>query len=419
MARNGVPKVASTGNLSHRAGLGAEQRSASGDALRIPPDELLALFRATDLDTLIDGTFHVLDAAVECDYVSAIYRNAGDGLLKERDSRGREYAPAFMRRYAELTPALPLVLSNRGIKILTTRAGLPGPTSALRRTAFYREIMRPQGWRHGVTLCFWGDRPAQLPILVAVAYRREGRRDFSEHDIETLEHLHPFIDCAVNRVYEREAAETLHDGILMTAQSGPQGYAILDRDLVPMQVDGVARQLCAVWVDDGTEAGTAGSSPALHLPPALAAECRGLHDEWHALRRSDPDASGVRRQRRIVHPRVPGLTALITMVSPSTAGLTGPTFVLELDRRVHGVSLETPDPSLPFVQQLTTAERAVALVLADGLSNQQIADQLGKSVHAVKFILHRIYEKSGVPNRAALVAVLRSRRKLPSQSVKR
>jgi DNA-binding CsgD family transcriptional regulator len=71
------------------------------------------------------------------------------------------------------------------------------------------------------------------------------------------------------------------------------------------------------------------------------------------------------------------------------------------------------------VQRLTPAERAVALVLADGLSNQQIADQLGKSVNAVKFILHRIYVKSGVPNRAALVAVLRSRRKLRSQSVKR
>lgn len=419
MIRSRVRKAVSTGSLSHRANLGAEQRSAASDVLHISPHELLALFKATDLDTLIDGTFHVLDAAVECDHVSAIYRNAGSRLLKERDSRGREYAPSFMRRYAELTPALPLVLSNRGIKILTTRTGLPGPTSTLRRTAFYREIMRPQGWRHGVTLCFWGDRPAQLPILVIVAYRREGRRDFSAHDVETLEHFHPFIDCALNRICEREAAGTLHDGIVMTARSGPQGYAILGPDLVPMHVDGVARQLCAAWVDDGKETATVESSDALNLPSALAAECQGLHDEWHALMRSDPDTSGVRRHRRIVHPRVPGLTALITMVTPSTAGLTEPTFVLELDRRVHGVSLETPDPSLPFVQRLTPAERAVALVLADGLSNQQIADQLGKSVNAVKFILHRIYEKSGVPNRAALVAVLRSRRKLRSQWVKR
>jgi DNA-binding CsgD family transcriptional regulator len=58
---------------------------------------------------------------------------------------------------------------------------------------------------------------------------------------------------------------------------------------------------------------------------------------------------------------------------------------------------------------MTAAERAVAMVLADGLSNQEIADRLGKTVHAVKFLLHRIYQKTGIPGRAALVAVLRSR----------
>jgi hypothetical protein len=145
MTRRVVRKTTSIGSLSHRTGAAA-RGSAAGGAPHILPDELLALFRAKDLDTLIDGTFKVLEAAVECDYVSTFYRSGGNGLLKERDSLGRKYAPAFMRRYAELTPAIPLVLANRGIKILPTRTGLPGPISKLRRTAFYREIMRPQGW---------------------------------------------------------------------------------------------------------------------------------------------------------------------------------------------------------------------------------------------------------------------------------
>ena len=50
----------------------------------------------------------------------------------------------------------------------------------------------------------------------------------------------------------------------------------------------------------------------------------------------------------------------------------------------------------------------MALILADGLSNQEIADRLGKTVPAVKFLLHRIYQKTGIPSRAALVAVLRA-----------
>jgi len=384
---------------------------AVADDVGVAPRQLLSLFTATDLDALIKTVFTVVGAAVECDFVSALYRNAGNGLLKERDSLGREYHdPAFMLRYAELTPALPLVMSNPGMKILSTRTGLPGTTAEIRRTAFYREIMRPQGWRHALTLCFWGDRPAELPILVTAAYRREGRRDFSEGDVTTFERIHPFIDCAVNRIYDREAAETLQDGFLMTAKSAALGCAILDRNLLPIQVDGAAHQLSAAWVDD--EASTHTEDPSLvdwRMPPALAAECRELHHEWHVLGRANPDATGLRRRRRVVHPRIPGLAATITMICPTTTGLAEPTFVLELDRHLHGVSLDTPDRTIPVLRKLTKAERAVAMVLADGCSNQEIADRLGKSVHAVKFLLHRIYKKTGVPNRAALVAVLRSR----------
>ena len=40
--------------------------------------------------------------------------------------------------------------------------------------------------------------------------------------------------------------------------------------------------------------------------------------------------------------------------------------------------------------------------------NQEIADRLAKSLDAVKFLLHRIYQKTGVSGRAALVARLRA-----------
>jgi DNA-binding CsgD family transcriptional regulator len=124
--------------------------------------------------------------------------------------------------------------------------------------------------------------------------------------------------------------------------------------------------------------------------------------------RADPDATDIRRCHDL-HARVPGLTASITMVCPHTTGLAEPTFVIEFDRRVHRLSLETPDRSVPVLQKMTAAERAVAMVLADGFSNQEIADRLGKTVYAVKFLLHRIYQKTGIPGRAALVAVLRPR----------
>ena len=82
------------------------------------PRQLLDLFTARDLDHLIDAIFAVIATSVDCDFVSAIHRNAGDGLLKERDSLGRAYDAAFMRRYAELTPALQMVAASPGIRML-------------------------------------------------------------------------------------------------------------------------------------------------------------------------------------------------------------------------------------------------------------------------------------------------------------
>ena len=96
------------------------------------------------------------------------------------------------------------------------------------------------------------------------------------------------------------------------------------------------------------------------------------------------------------------------MVCPRTSGLAEPNFVVELDRRPFNAAPDIRDRSIPMLQDMTPAERDVAIVLASGLSNQEIADQLGKSIHAVTFLLHGIYKKSGFGSRAALIAALLS-----------
>jgi DNA-binding CsgD family transcriptional regulator len=280
---------------------------------------------------------------------------------------------------------------------------MPMSESGFKRTAFYREVMQLEGWRHAVALCFWDDPPAAAPIFVTTAYRREGRKGFSSRDVATLERVHPFLECAVSRVYEREAAAIVRDGIAMALQDGAAGLVLVDRDGRLVQTNLLGRELCAAWRDRAAAEGEC----AL-VPPEFLAVCRELHHEWQAALRVDPDAGGLRRQR-LLHRSVPGLTAWITLVCPNTADLAEPTFVIELDRPKQPPPLGAPDHPMPMLQKMTVAERAVALALADGLSNQEIAERLHKSVDAVKFLLHRIYKKTTIPSRTALVAVLRSR----------
>jgi two-component system, NarL family, nitrate/nitrite response regulator NarL len=54
---------------------------------------------------------------------------------------------------------------------------------------------------------------------------------------------------------------------------------------------------------------------------------------------------------------------------------------------------------------LTTRERELVLLVADGLSNKEIARRIGVTEGTVKIHLHNIYQKLGVTNRTSMVSL--------------
>jgi DNA-binding CsgD family transcriptional regulator/tetratricopeptide (TPR) repeat protein len=68
--------------------------------------------------------------------------------------------------------------------------------------------------------------------------------------------------------------------------------------------------------------------------------------------------------------------------------------------RASGQTARRRDPSTR--QQLTPQERQVARLAGQGLSNQQIADQLFVSRHTVGYHLHKVYTKLDITSRAEL-----------------
>jgi DNA-binding CsgD family transcriptional regulator len=389
--------------LARRKSRTSRRRGAS---LTLPPERFLRLMAAKDLESLIDAVFAVVEDVVACSFVSALYRPAHRGVfLKERDSRGREYTPAFTKRHAELTPAARIALANPGLKVLPTRTGLALPEDELRKTDYYREIMDVQGWRHAVALCFWGDPPSREPVSVFGVFRTKAESDFSDDDIARLVDVHGFIDAAVNRIYDREAAKAVQEGLAGAVAEPTGGLAILNWNLTVVQMTPAARNLAHVWSEGGSR--KRDRQAARPVPVQIVSACHELQEEWKALVLQSPDATGVRRHRRLRHPTVRGLGATVTLIGPSSVGVFQPSFVVEFHSESHGNAADLAATPLP--RQLTLAEGQVARLLLQGLTNQEIADTLGKSVHAVKFLLHRIYVKTALPNRAAFVAALRTR----------
>lgn len=68
---------------------------------------------------------------------------------------------------------------------------------------------------------------------------------------------------------------------------------------------------------------------------------------------------------------------------------------------------ELPKVNAPHLTVLSPAERVVAMHLAQGLSNREIAQALGKSEFTVKNQVSTILQKLGVPSRGRLIVLLR------------
>jgi two-component system, NarL family, response regulator LiaR len=72
-----------------------------------------------------------------------------------------------------------------------------------------------------------------------------------------------------------------------------------------------------------------------------------------------------------------------------------------------------PQPAQEPLQRLTRREEQVLAMTARGLTNQQIAEDLKVSIHAVKFHLATIYRKLAVSNRTEATFLYLSRREDP------
>jgi DNA-binding CsgD family transcriptional regulator len=365
---------------------------------------VLAIYSCATFDDFLHEAFRLLPTVVRCDLVSAFFRPAGERFLKEHDSLGRVWDGHFMRRYTELTPAIPLVVNNPGVRLITTRSALAGSDEELHRTAFYREVMRPQGWRHGVALCFWTDPPGQFPIMVLTSYRVEGRPDFSDFDLRCLEQVYPLLARAVTRFYQTAKSDSIADGIATTLRSSERGIVVLDCDLRIVRTNIEGHRRCTTW-DTGPLRHTVGAQRgAVCVPNPILRACQELRRELQSVMRQNPDAHAMRK-RIVADPMGMRSPAVVTVVCP-TSPIAQPSFVIEFETRPDRPTEEADDS---VSERLTNAEMEVALAVATGMSNDECAERLGKSIHAVKFLLHRVYRKLDVPNRARLGLLLRGK----------
>jgi DNA-binding CsgD family transcriptional regulator/PAS domain-containing protein len=184
------------------------------------------------------------------------------------------------------------------------------------------------------------------------------------------------------------------------------GLITLDWDLRPTYANRAAVQFCSDWTHQPEANGLKANKNRVSLPEDIFKECVRLKKNF-----AEQKVDDVRTEPASVVQcfDVPGLRASIRLVRVTPTGLRRPFFQVRFERPIGAASQAAHRrgaDSDDIRSLLSPSERELLEVAAEGLSNEEIATRLGKSLATVKSQIQSIYRKLSISNRSELIARL-------------
>lgn len=270
------------------------------------------------------------------------------------------------------------------------------PFVVMRFSPFYRKFMKPEGWRYSAAMFFWdGDQ-----YLGQFAQNRTaGQGDFTDQEMEVLAALHEHFEIAIRRVmlFDRERSGRL--AVEESIRRSPLPTAVLEWDLTLVYHNPAAAEACAEW-RFGPDRSRA-LKPVFELPDDLREATVALRQAAAAWHNGSARLPG---EKILSHPRGDGSEAIVRLIGAGSSGMAKPRLLVEF--RNAGTPGKSADRAVSLAR-LTGAEREVALLVARGMENEEIATTLGISRSTVRTHLRSIFAKLKVTKRTQLAILLR------------
>jgi DNA-binding CsgD family transcriptional regulator len=263
---------------------------------------------------------------------------------------------------------------------------------------FFINFIQRIGLRHACPLIFWRDSLDGADLVVG-PHRSAKWHAFSSEEIATMELIHSHIDAAYRRVNQLQSQRCARRGMEDFVALLPLPALLVDWNLTPVFHNAAGREAAARWSGESVHL----NAPAkgFRPPSDLLSIIAEMKQDWTTALLNDPGPT-VYFERAVAHPKNPGLRALITMTALRSPHFGKPSFVIRFESDTPGAH-----GRLATLSRLSKRERDLALMVSDGLSNQEIADALGRCLNTVKSELHAVFKKLEIPSRARLMALLR------------
>ena len=303
-------------------------------------------------------------------------------------------------RFGQLAPLNTVIATHPGLTV----ARMSDYYTAKPGDPFFEEFLQPDGWLHAAALLFWSEAGHFVGQLASLRTAAQG--DFTTADLEGLRRLHPAVNAAVNRLLTLENAASTQVSLEHTLHALPLPIVIVAWDLSIRFTNTAATEAIHRWRHGPANARAL--KPAAGLPEELTAACVALKDGWSEAVRTH-DFSALTRSVTRVNPATDGLSATIRLVESPAGRALHPSLV------IHFELPRTPDNevsrALGQFALLSPAERAVAILAAEGHDNAAIAKALSRSLSTVRTHLRNVFRKLGITTRARLAPLLQGLRR--------
>ena len=369
-------------------------------AQRVATRPMLDLQRALDLESFWRANLQLLQSVLPHHSCSLML-----GIVDFEPHEGRHFVArdnsGANQPLTSLSISRPFLAAHPQVKMYTYSEILQeDPRARQRRVERERHF---RGWDEFVHLAFWD---GAHPEAVLSIRRTEEQGEFLAEEREFLASLHPVIDAGLRRLraFEGERGRRLSMERFISGLPLPVMFLGPDRALQFATQE--AYDLCAVWNFGYEEARVINTRRGFRVPEPIADACARLADIWD--RAANEGLTVGLESARIAHREIVGLVAKVDVSQPFKGSRVRPGFWVTLasERNLDGASPQLKAEAVHHLQFLTPSERRVALLVAEGLRNHDVAHQLGKSPRTVDFQLSAIYRKLGVTSRTELARLL-------------
>lgn len=345
-------------------------------------DALAALQRAIDLEGLWNSSLRLVQ--------STLHHHSCSLMLGIND-----YEPVAARHHVEqpsqpgyvpatsLTVSRPFLATHPRIQLYTfSQIASEDPQAHERRLAQEAGL---DEWCEFVHLAFWHDSTPQAVFSI----RRSARQSrFSSDELALLEHIYPAIDAGLHRLRALEQERFRAFAFEQALNRATSAVMLTDARGNVLFGTPESRRMSARWARAlGTPLDADELSADLLRAIKMHRHCDS-HEPAQLLR----------------HPTDADLSVTVDSSWFSSGMRLQPCYVVQFS-----AADERPrdrERASEILGQLSPSERKVALLVAEGLRNEQIAQRLSRSRRTIESQLNAIFGKLGLACRAQLVRAL-------------